>query len=407
MMKPGISRQVCSRISLFFVAVALAVIATNLAHAVASADDEYLKILALIERADTANANTNAALAKTKYEEAYTALTNFKKSYPLSNTKAVTFRLKYVTDKLTSLAPESAPPPGSDSTPKSDVQSLPKAAPLPAGMQLKLVAAGSAPRKAFRFQSKAGDKQAAVITMSSSMSMGMGDAAAETMKLPSMKIIASATTKAVSPEADIELETVIEDVIIEAAEGIPPEMKQEMEKATKVLKGLRVVSTMSDRGLVKKAEPQLAPDTDAATRQVIEQIKTSFAETELLLPHEPIGPGAKWEVRQKLKDEGMAIDQVSTVTLVSAEGDVLNLKNVIAQSAANQKVPHPLVPGTTATLVKLTGNGTGTAKFDLSKLMPLESNQEEHTTTVLSAEVAGQKQTATIKNDSTIRAESK
>jgi hypothetical protein len=351
---------------------------------------------------------TNTAVAKARYEEAQTALSGLKRNYPTWNAKAVTFRLKYVADKIAALSPpEAAPAPQPAPTSQASPKPVGKAAALPAGTQLKLIGAGAEPRKPVRFHTKTGDKQSVLVTAKSSMGMGAGDAAPQMMNLPAMKFTVSVLTKDVSGEGDIDYEVIIDDVGVEGAEGVDAQMTQAMKESLKGVKGLHILSTMTDRGVSKKAEPQIPENADAQTRQAMEQIKESFADTELLLPHEPIGPGAKWEIRQKLKTEGMAIDQTSTHTLVSAEGDVLNIKTVITQTASNQKVPNPMMPGTTAQLVKLTGTGNSVTKFDLAKLLPTESTTENHTMTILAMEANGQKQNATMKTDSTIQVESK
>jgi hypothetical protein len=408
MMKPRNLRRLRAPIPFLFTAIAVTVVTmASLTYGVTSADDQYLKILTLIEQGDSATANTNSIAAKAKYEQAYTALSEFKKNHPLSNAKAVTFRLKYLTERLSALSPQAAAPAAADNEPKAETKSLPKAAPLPKGTQIKLIAAGSEPRKALRFQSKTGDKQSAVITVTSTMGMGVAEASVETTKLPLMKFTIGTVTKGVSTEGDIDYELTINEVAVEGVEGGDPQVVNAMKESLKGVQGLRVLCTMSDRGVEKKVEPQIPANVTAEAREAIEQMQASLTETALLLPHEPIGPGAKWEVRQKLKEGGMTIDQVETDTLVSLEGDVLNLKSTFVQSAANQKIPHPFMPGATATLVKLTGNGTTTGKFNLSKLMPDASTEEEHTTTVLSVEVSGQKQNTTIKADSTVRLEAK
>jgi Flp pilus assembly protein TadD len=77
-------------------------------------DDEYVSIYSQIEQGDTLNEKGKTASALTNYVAAEKALKLFKKNYPDWNPKIVTYRLKYLAEKITSLPVQ--PPPGANST---------------------------------------------------------------------------------------------------------------------------------------------------------------------------------------------------------------------------------------------------------------------------------------------------
>jgi len=136
-------------------------------------------------------------------------------------------------------------------------------------------------------------------------------------------------------------------------------------------------------------------------------MKDSFSSSSTPLPEEAVGPGAKWEYKTRLKSQGMAIDQTVDFELVSADGDHVNLRSTITQSAANQKISNPAMPTMKMDLTKMSGNGGGTSTLDLGKLMPVSGTLAEKTEMVMGMNVGQQKQTMDMKMDINVSIESK
>jgi len=77
------------------------------------------------------------------------------------------------------------------------------------------------------------------------------------------------------------------------------------------------------------------------------------------LPEEAVGPGAKWEVKMPVHSQGMTIAQTTSYELLSLEAERLTVTNTVSQSASNQKIQSPVMPGLKVDLTKMTGTGTG------------------------------------------------
>ncbi len=358
------------------------------------ADEQYLRVFNIIGQADSLNKSGQAAQARTKYQEAQAVLFDLKKSNPTWNTKAVAFRLNYVADKIAALSPQAAP--GAAPTGLSG---------LPAGMQVRLLEAGAEPQKALRLQPRPGDKQTVIMT--AKMSMGAGEVTGGMIKMPGVKMTLGVAPKSVTPEGDISYELVVEEVGIVEEAGTVPQMVEAMKASMEGLKGMVVHSTIADRGYVKKAELKIPAGTRPEVRAAMEQMKDTFAEGEIVFPEEAVGAGARWEVKQKVKEEGATIDATSTYQLVSIEGDVLTITASSDHRAANQKVANPMVPDAKADLVKLSGTSTAKATVDLTRIMPTQGTAEERSEKTLSLTIGAQKQTMTIKSETTSRIESK
>ena len=366
----------------------------------AGPDDEYLKIFGLIDQADSFNQSGQTNAATAKYREAHAALLNFRRSYPTWNAKIVSYRLNYVSGKISALSP-----PVAVSVPEEQQPSRPAAS--PPGTQVRVLTAGAEPRQALRFRAADGDLQAVDITVSMSMGMTAPGAPGDMMKMPGMKMAVAVLPTTVSADGDINYEVLVEDVGVADEPGSMPEVVEAMKASLRGMTGLVIVCTMSDRGANKKAEARIPPGADAETRESIQQLQELFSNMEFLLPEEAVGPGARWEVKQKIRTQGMTIDQTATHELVSIEGDVVTAKSVIGQHAANQKISNPVTPQIQAHLTRLTGKGSGTLKIDLTRILPSQGAAEDHTEMNIVMDAGGQRQAMIMKTDVNIRLESK
>ena len=110
---------------------------------------------------------------------------------------------------------------------------------------------------------------------------------------------------------------------------------------------------------------------------------------------------------ESIKAQGVTLDQTATCELVSVEGDRMVVKNTVVQSAANQKIENPQMPGMKLKLTKFAGKGTVSTTFDLGQLLPAERTTELHTEQNLTMDAGGQSQAVATKQDISLRLEAK
>ena len=101
------------------------------------------------------------------------------------------------------------------------------------------------------------------------------------------------------------------------------------------------------------------------------------------------------------------MQQTGTYELVSVEGDRLNLRIKINQSAGKQKVENPTMPGLQIDLEKMSGNGAGHMTLDLSHVLPPEGTIDLHSEFSMAMDMGGQKQAMGMKTDLNLQFESK
>jgi len=369
-------------------------------------EDKYLRILTMIDQAETLQASGKSDLAKAKYQQAQRALLDLKQNHPVFNPKVVAFRLKDVTARIEAF---SKPPTGADPTGATGGQTKPgaAAASVTSGAQVKLLDAGAEPRRALRIQAKPGDTQKVGMTMKIGMNMEMGGMPAQAMKMPSITMDVEVTVKEVSAAGDITYETMMGDATVAEEEGVLPQMADAIKSAFGGLKGLSGTGTISSRGIGKNSSLELPGDANPQLRQTVEQMHESFSTLTAGFPEEAIGPGARWEIALPLKSQGMTITQTTTYQLASMDGDNLNVKSTVVQVAANQKIENPAMPGLKMDLTKMTGKGTGETTMNLTRILPSHATMDSKSEIDMTMNMVGQKQAMTMKMDVNLRLETK
>jgi hypothetical protein len=376
-------------------------------------DDQYLKVLSAVDQAEALEKAGKLDDAKTKYLAIHKALLAIKKADPTWKPNMVSHRLTEVEAKLTPTSPveqsfsasaESASP-KTTSTPKAGTAAT-KPVEKSEPDVLKLVDAGREPRRALRFQPKVGDKHKTLMTTKIGMEMSMGGNAMPKMAMPIMKLPMDISVDAVAADGDISFTTTMGELELEATGDEMPGMADAMKAALGGAKGMTTSSVKNSRGVVKSADLKLAADASPQLRQSMEQMKDSLSGMSSPFPEEPIGIGAKWEYRQVLKSQGMTIKQASTYELVALEGNRAEVKITILQSAANQKISSPAMPGMKVDLDKMEGTSTGKAVVDLTRLLPVSGEVNSEADIKAGMNLGGQKQSMDMKTTSKTKLES-
>lgn len=370
-------------------------------------DEAYLPIYSKVQTAEALEASGKTAQALTNYQQAAAALQAFQRKFPDYNAKLMTSRLNRLTDKIQTLSQAPAAPtqartdsaaaPGSSSATKPAAEGA-----------AKMLEAGAEPRKALRLHPKAGDKQSVEMTLQMNMETKMAGMDTPAMKLPPIKMALDVGVKDVSADGDITYQMTVGEATVANDSDAAGPMAEVMKAALAGAKGVTGTGTVSDRGVAKSMNVKLGNNADAQSRQTMDQMKNMLSGAVLTLPEEPIGVGAKWEVRKISKMQGFAMNETSVYELTAVEGDKVTVKVAVTQSQGKQKTLSP--PGAPAgmkmEITKLAGEGTGQISCDLGQLMPLEASSKGHIDSTVT--ISGpQKQTVSQKIDMDIHLQAK
>jgi hypothetical protein len=368
-------------------------------------DDKYLQVLNTVDQAEALEKAGKVEGAKAKYLAVQKSLLEIKKADPTWKANMVAYRLKEIDGKLAALSPGSTTAVGAEKTDSGAAGST--AVPASASSETKLLHAGAEPKRAVRLQPKAGDTQKLEMIMNIGMEMSMGGNQMPKMSLPVMKMPMDISVQTVSPAGEIVYTSVLGEMGIESSADEMPGVADALRAAMGGTKGVESKGVVSNRGIPKTSETKMAPDASPQMRQTLDQMKDSLAGITVPFPEEPIGVGAKWEARQVLKSQGMTIKQTTLCELVSLTADRAEVKLTQLQSAANQKIASPAMPGMKVDLDKFESSGTGKSVYDLTRVIPVSAEMNSEAQMKMGMNMGGQKQAMDMKTTSKMRLESK
>ncbi|HTJ42323.1 MAG TPA: DUF6263 family protein [Kofleriaceae bacterium] len=228
----------------------------------------------------------------------------------------------------------------------------------PAGM--KVLDQGSEPRIQLVYKIPPNSKQSFTTTMD--MSMDMGAAMGGKMKLPSMQMdgdVAFGEPKGAG--VPFTLTTSKLEFVDTPGAAVPASMINDK------LKGVSMTATgtlqpnghLDDFNMdAKNAPPEMQQTLDGAKR-TYDQMVTQ-------LPDVPVGKGARWQIVQKIDENGIKAEQTAVFEVVDIQGTTIKLKSTVALSAPPQTIT---TNGVTADLKKMAGTGSADLTLDLTKMI--------------------------------------
>ena len=395
--------RLAARKNFFTFSLLLALLVSLCAARAEGPDSDYLVVYGVMEQADALNTKGKTAEAHKKYLEAQRALGEFQQNNSDWNKPMVGYRAKYLVEKIQETSGEVAAP-----TANGNSTSTGKAGAAGAGKSaVKLLFAGDEPRTVLRLHPAVGDKQTVLMTTKISMTMSAAGNEMPAMDLPAMMTTMAVEVKNISADGEITYGITFSGTEVADGDAAKSPAGAAMKAALGGIGGMSGEGRMSDRAIGKSMEMKSSSDSNPMLAQTMAQMKESATSAAMPLPEEAVGPGAKWEHRTKLKTQGMTVDQVTTVELVSVDGDRLELKTSVTQSAANQKIESPAMPGMKMDLIKLVTTGKGQSSVDLGHLLPPSATVDSDTETTMGMNVGQQKQMMNMKMKTSVKFEGK
>ena len=190
------------------------------------------------------------------------------------------------------------------------------------------------------------------------------------MDLPTMKMSADLVVKDVAANGDITYDLAYTSMTAEAQPGMDPSLVATMQAAAAGITALKGTITMSDRGINKTSALDVNQISDPNLKQVLGQLSESLNSMASPLPEEPVGVGARWEVRQAINAAGIQSFQRMDMEVIKIEGTSVTVRVKSEQTAPAQSVSNPMMPGATMDVEKMSGTGTGTLVLRLDGLVP-------------------------------------
>lgn len=230
-----------------------------------------------------------------------------------------------------------------------------------------LISAGAAPRMPLRYSMRAGQKTSIAVTTDMGMSMEMAGMAMPEMKMPSMKMVVDMAVTSVAANGDMSFDSSIASMTIDTSKA-DPMLAGAMQGATPDMSGMKASGILTNRGL-STAKFSLDSIKDPQMKQMLDSASSSIESISMPMPEEPVGVGAKWEVRQHSSANGISVMMKQTVELTAVQGSKITLKITMDQTAPPQAIKNPaLPPEAEINLSTFSGKGTSTSMIDLSTM---------------------------------------
>lgn len=264
------------------------------------------------------------------------------------------------------------------------------AAVAPDEVKVELIEAGQQPRRELRLAPKAGLKQTVETRVNMTMSQSMSGMEMPAPDMPAMVTTAEMEVKEVAANGDITLSQKITNADIVETDETDPMVADMMRQQLKGMIGIGGTSVVTNRGIVKESKFEGQAGADEATLAQMRGMADTLRQAATPFPVEAVGVGAKWKVNSKIEQNGIKLDQTTTIELVGLKDDSVELKVTIEQSAKDQKITAPGLPPGASVLVKsMNSKGDGRMVIRFDRVSPEESESDTKTSTDISIDMEG------------------
>ncbi|MFJ2838917.1 hypothetical protein [Nocardia sp. MH4] len=142
-----------------------------------------------------------------------------------------------------------------------------------------------------------------------------------------------------------------------------------LNKAFTTADGSHAGLEMSDLGAITELRLAPSPDTPNTARAALEQAFYQAVYRSIAFPDAPVGVGAVWTVHQEITG-GVTLDQITTATLTSRDGDRLTIDLQVTQTPTDKVWMLPNNAGS-LDIEGYVMEGTGTITVDLGLPLPV------------------------------------
>ncbi|MHC4217308.1 MAG: DUF6263 family protein [Planctomycetota bacterium] len=257
-------------------------------------------------------------------------------------------------------------------------------------LTVTLIEPGAGPHRPLRFRPKAGSVELVDLTVSIETGQTIGGQVMPQQKMPAMQYAMKIVINDVNEAGDISFDFEYTSTNVVPDPDVDPYVVEMMRSALKAIEGLRGKGVITKQGYNKLVKFERTPDTNEQVLQQMEGMERSMEQLVSPFPAEPVGVGAVWKVKGVIEQQGMAIDQETTFSLVAVEGDRLEIKAELNQGAEPQKLDAPGMPPMSVKSFK--AGGTVTSVLWLSRLYPESSRTKLINDTTLLIENMGMEQ---------------
>lgn len=235
---------------------------------------------------------------------------------------------------------------------------------------LVLRSAGAAPWRALRYRLVPGTRETLVMTMDMAIQTRVPGNPATPVEIPTVTMTMQIAIAATPSENEARYDFVLLDTAVTGKSDTMPEVVEATRVAIEQLEGMTGSALVDDRGLNQVLDMKMPAGMLPQMRQIMDSAARGIDQVSTPLPVEPVGPGARWELRQTIAQSGIRLAQVTLFELVELDGDRGRVRATVTQRAEPQTMTLPGMTEGSARLMTLTSRGTNEIQLDLTRLVP-------------------------------------
>ena len=258
-----------------------------------------------------------------------------------------------------------------------------------------LASPGAEPRMRLRYKPVAGSKESMTMTMTMGLSMSMDGMSMPAMDMPVMKLTADTGVTSVAANGDVTYDVAFTGMTAEPGPGMDPSIAAMVQGSADSIRALKGSITMSDRGINKTSTMNVDQITDPMAKQLLASMSSSLEALSMPMPEEAVGVGAKWEVRQAIKNAGAQMFQRITCELTSLDAQGATIRTSVEQTIPAQTVTNAALPGATMNVEKGAGTSAGTLALRFNSVVPT-SEASGSTAMAMALDMGGQTQRMSV-----------
>ncbi len=237
---------------------------------------------------------------------------------------------------------------------------------------------GSEPRRLLRFEPPFGVNQRANLTTTVSLAMDFDGQHRPGSLLPPMRTTLEAEVND-ARDGMYATRFTIKDVQLLDVPGIDEEaargIRSDLARQSPV--GVTGTTARDASGVVRRIDFDPPQGSGAALRQMLSDLRFAVGELPLVLPTEPIGPGAEWAWLHTGPARDMTLTEEAHARLVRFEGDLAVIAVDSELRAQSQAIALPGMPkDARCELLSLSGARKGEVVVDLKLPLPASASIE-------------------------------
>lgn len=241
----------------------------------------------------------------------------------------------------------------------------------PGAVQVRLVDAGSLPRRVLSYRFSDDMRGDMVMEMRMRMALTMGPQEVPEIKLPPVRVTMKIGETSLLPGGNLRYKAVWDHAEVVANADTPTQLREGLEAEYAGLNGMAMTAEVTPTGVVEELGVALPATASQQARQLFDSMEQALRQIMAPLPTEAVGSGASWTVTTQVDTPALKVSQEAVYHLRAIEGDTLVLELEITQTAPPQVMQPPgLPPGTKVHLDRLDSKGSGKSRLDLTSLIP-------------------------------------